>query len=101
MGKDARAGRTYGRSGEGARPGGGARPRGGRPEARRLTLERVVRPAGPYWLLLCIRHATDATRHVRDGTLTTALRIGGRVEIASATQLVDGQVVLRAQSDEG
>jgi AraC family transcriptional regulator, regulatory protein of adaptative response / DNA-3-methyladenine glycosylase II len=66
-----------------------------------LTIERVVRPAGPYSLALCIRHANDATRHVRDGTLTTALRAGGRIEVASAHQLVDGRVVLRAQSEEG
>src|SRR5919201_5092341 len=102
MGGDARAGRAYGRRGEGARAGGGARTRVGRnAEPRRLTLERVVRPTGPYSLLLCIRHASDATRHVRDGTLTTALRIGERAEVASATQLVDGRVVLRAESGDG
>jgi 3-methyladenine DNA glycosylase/8-oxoguanine DNA glycosylase len=66
-----------------------------------LTIERVVRPAGPYSLALCIRHAGDATRRVRDGTLTTALRVADRVELAAARQLVDGRVVLRAESDEG
>jgi 3-methyladenine DNA glycosylase/8-oxoguanine DNA glycosylase len=66
-----------------------------------LTIERAVRPAGPYALALCMRHATDATRHVRDGTLTTAVRMGDRVELATARQLVDGRVVLRGQSDEG
>jgi 3-methyladenine DNA glycosylase/8-oxoguanine DNA glycosylase len=66
-----------------------------------LTIERAVRPAGPYALALCMRHATDATRHVRDGTLTTAVRTGDRVELATARQLVDGRVVLRGQSDEG
>ncbi len=66
-----------------------------------MTLERIVRPAGPYSLALCNRHATDATRRVRDGMLTTTLRIGERVELASAHQLVDGRVVLRAQSEEG
>ena len=66
-----------------------------------MTLERVVRPTGPYSLLLCIRHASDATRHVRDGTLTTALRVGERVEVATATQLVNGHVVLRAESEQG
>jgi 3-methyladenine DNA glycosylase/8-oxoguanine DNA glycosylase len=64
-------------------------------------LERVVRPAGPYSLALCVRHATDATRQVRDGLLTTTLRIGERVELATAQQLVDGRLVLRAHSDEG
>jgi AraC family transcriptional regulator of adaptative response / DNA-3-methyladenine glycosylase II len=66
-----------------------------------LTIERVVRPAGPYSLALCIRHASDATRRVRDGTLTTALLAGDRVEPGAARQLVDGRVVLRAKSEEG
>ena len=66
-----------------------------------LAVQRVVRPVGPYALALCIRHANDATRHVRDGTLTTTLRVGGRAEVATAQQLVDGRLVLRAQSDEG
>jgi 3-methyladenine DNA glycosylase/8-oxoguanine DNA glycosylase len=66
-----------------------------------LTLERVVRPAGPFSLALTTRHASDATRHVRDGTLTTALRIGERVEVGSARQVVGGRVVLRAESEDG
>ena len=66
-----------------------------------MTLERVVRPAGPYTLALCTKHASDATRHLRDGTLTTTLRIGNRVEVGSARQIVDGRVVLRAESEEG
>jgi 3-methyladenine DNA glycosylase/8-oxoguanine DNA glycosylase len=66
-----------------------------------LTFERVVRPAGPYTLALCTKHASDATRHLRDGTLTTTLRVGDRVEVGSARQTVDGRVVLRAQSEEG
>ena len=66
-----------------------------------MTLERVVRPAGPFSLAHSSKHASDATRYVRDGTLTTALRIGERVEVGSAHQLVDGRVVLRAESDEG
>jgi 3-methyladenine DNA glycosylase/8-oxoguanine DNA glycosylase len=66
-----------------------------------LTLERVVRPTGPYTLALCTRHARDATRHVRDGTFTTALRVGERVEVGSAAQTVDGRLILRAESEEG
>jgi 3-methyladenine DNA glycosylase/8-oxoguanine DNA glycosylase len=66
-----------------------------------LTLERVVRPAGPYTLALCTRHASDATRKLRDGTLTMTLRVGQRVEIAAARQTVDGSIVLRAESEEG
>ena len=66
-----------------------------------MTIERVAAPAGPYSLALSIRHATDATRHVRDGALTTALRVEDRVEVGVARQLVDGRVVLRAQSEAG
>ena len=66
-----------------------------------LRVERVVRPAGPYALALCSRHANDATRHVRDGTLTTTLRVDGRAEVATARQLVDGRLLLRAESIEG
>jgi 3-methyladenine DNA glycosylase/8-oxoguanine DNA glycosylase len=60
-----------------------------------------VRPAGPYSLALCIRHLNDATRHMRDGLLTTAMRVGDNVELATARQLVDGRMHLRAQSDAG
>jgi 3-methyladenine DNA glycosylase/8-oxoguanine DNA glycosylase len=66
-----------------------------------LTLERVVRPSGPYTLALCTRHASDATRRLRDGTLTTTLRVGDRVELGSASQTVDGRLVLRAESEDG
>jgi 3-methyladenine DNA glycosylase/8-oxoguanine DNA glycosylase len=66
-----------------------------------LTIERVVRPSGPYVLHQCIRHLNDATRHVRDGVLTTTVRTPDGVEVAEARQLSDGRVVLRAQSDEG
>jgi 3-methyladenine DNA glycosylase/8-oxoguanine DNA glycosylase len=66
-----------------------------------LTLERLVRPTGPYTLSLCTKHASDATRHLRDGTLTTTLRVGERVEVGSASQTVDGRLVLRAESEEG
>jgi 3-methyladenine DNA glycosylase/8-oxoguanine DNA glycosylase len=66
-----------------------------------LTLERVVRPAGPFSLALSTKHSSDASRHLRDGTLTAALRIGERVEIGSAHQTVDGRMVLRAGTEEG
>jgi AraC family transcriptional regulator of adaptative response / DNA-3-methyladenine glycosylase II len=66
-----------------------------------LTLERVVRPAGPFSVAHSTKHASDATRHLRDGTLTTTMRIGDRVEVGSARQTVDGRVVLRAGSEEG
>jgi DNA-3-methyladenine glycosylase II len=66
-----------------------------------LTLERVVRPAGPFSLAQSLRHASDATRYQRDGTLTTTLRVGAGVEVGSVRQLVDGRVVVRAESEEG
>jgi 3-methyladenine DNA glycosylase/8-oxoguanine DNA glycosylase len=66
-----------------------------------LTFERVVRPAGPFSLAQSLKHASDATRLHRDGTLTTTLRVGNRVEVGSVRQLVDGRVVLRAESEEG
>lgn len=66
-----------------------------------MTLERVVRPAGPYTLALCAKHASDATRRVRDGTLTTTLRVGERVEVATARQTLDGRLLLRVESEEG
>jgi 3-methyladenine DNA glycosylase/8-oxoguanine DNA glycosylase len=66
-----------------------------------LSFERVVRPAGPYTLAHCAKHASDATRHVRDGTLTTTLRVGDSVEIGSARQTLDGRLVLRAETQAG
>jgi DNA-3-methyladenine glycosylase II len=66
-----------------------------------LTFERVVRPAGPFSLAQSLKHASDATRYLRDGTLTTTLRVGERVEVGSVRQTVDGTVVLRAESEEG
>jgi 3-methyladenine DNA glycosylase/8-oxoguanine DNA glycosylase len=66
-----------------------------------LTFERVVRPAGPFTLAQCTRHASDATRQLRDGTLTAALRVGERVEVGSVRQTLDGRLVLRAETEAG
>lgn len=66
-----------------------------------MTFERVVRPAGPFTLAHCTRHASDATRHLRDGTLTAALRVGERVEVGSVRQTLDGRLVLRAETEAG
>ena len=66
-----------------------------------MKLERVERPAGPYSLLLSTRHASDATRSVRDGVLGTTLLVDGRVELARAFQRHDGSVVLQAESEGG
>ena len=66
-----------------------------------MRFERVVRPAGPFSLAHSTKHASDATRYLRDGTLTTAMLVGDSIELGSAQQTVDGRVVLRAQSEEG
>jgi 3-methyladenine DNA glycosylase/8-oxoguanine DNA glycosylase len=68
-----------------------------------LRSEAVVRPAGPYSLVLSTRHAGDATRSVRDGVIGMALLVDGgrRAELARAFQRHDGAVVLQAESDEG
>ena len=66
-----------------------------------MRLERVVRPAGPFSLADSTKHASDATRYLRDGTLTTTMRVGDLVELGSAQQTLDGRVVLRAESEEG
>ena len=66
-----------------------------------MSLERVVRSAGPFSLAQSLKHASDATRYLRDETLTTTMRVGSRVEVGSVSQLADGRVVLRAQTEEG
>ena len=63
-------------------------------------VEAALRPRGPYSLRLSARLAGDATRVVRDGCLTAALHVEGRVEIASARQAPDGTVLVRADSEE-
>ena len=59
-------------------------------------VERAVRPRGPYSLALTVRWYGDATRMVRDGTVTAALPGG----LAHAWQRPDGTVVVRGESEE-
>jgi 3-methyladenine DNA glycosylase/8-oxoguanine DNA glycosylase len=66
-----------------------------------LNVHDVVRPAGPYALALCIRHLNDATRHFRDGVLTTSVLADDGAEAATARQRVDGRLVLAAESERG
>jgi 3-methyladenine DNA glycosylase/8-oxoguanine DNA glycosylase len=66
-----------------------------------VTLEREVRPRGPYSLHLCTRHGSDATRAIRDDYLTTTVHVDGRVEVARAWQRPDGTVVAQVESDAG
>ena len=68
---------------------------------RALAVEYALRPNGPYSLRLSGRLAGDSTRVVRDGCLTAALLVDGRVELASARQAPDGTVLVRAESESG
>jgi 3-methyladenine DNA glycosylase/8-oxoguanine DNA glycosylase len=63
-----------------------------------VSFELAVSPRGPYSLALSARFASDATRTFRDGILTQALAVGGRIELARAWQSPDGTVNLRADS---
>jgi DNA-3-methyladenine glycosylase II len=66
-----------------------------------LSHELAVAPRGPYSLALSARFAGDATRTFRDGVLTQALALDGRVELARARQAPDGTVAIRAESEAG
>ncbi|HEY5059215.1 MAG TPA: hypothetical protein VII51_09380 [Gaiellaceae bacterium] len=63
--------------------------------------EAAVAPCGPYSLALSARFAGDATRTFRDGVLTQALAVDGRIELARARQAPDGTVTIRAESEAG
>jgi 3-methyladenine DNA glycosylase/8-oxoguanine DNA glycosylase len=62
-------------------------------------VEATLRPRGPYSLALSARLSSDATRIARGRTLTGLVHAEGRVEAASARQLPDGAVVIRAESE--
>lgn len=62
-------------------------------------VEATLRPRGPFSLALSARRASDATRIARGRTLTALLHGDGGVEEASARQLPDGTVVIRAESE--
>ena len=63
-----------------------------------MTLERTIRPRGPYSLALSGRRASDPTRRFGNGVLTCLLADGER---AVARQLPDGTLVLHAESEAG
>jgi 3-methyladenine DNA glycosylase/8-oxoguanine DNA glycosylase len=63
-----------------------------------VSFELEVAPRGPYSLGLSARFAGDATRTFREGVLTQALAVDGRVELARARQSPDGTVTIRADS---
>jgi 3-methyladenine DNA glycosylase/8-oxoguanine DNA glycosylase len=62
------------------------------------TVERALRPQGIYSLRLTAM-SRDATRRWEDDAYTAVVRADDRVELASATQLPDGTVLVRAASD--
>ena len=59
-------------------------------------VEIAAKPHGPYSLALSARHASDATRHFRDGVFTARYRDA----IAQAWQSPDGTVTIRSDSAE-
>jgi 3-methyladenine DNA glycosylase/8-oxoguanine DNA glycosylase len=63
-----------------------------------LSFALEVTPRGPYSLAVSARFASDATRIVREGLLTQALDVDGRVEVARAWQSPNGVVSIRADS---
>jgi 3-methyladenine DNA glycosylase/8-oxoguanine DNA glycosylase len=63
-----------------------------------VSFESSVAPRGPYSLAVSARFAGDATRTFRDGVLTQALAVDGRMELARAWQAPDGTVTVRAES---
>ena len=63
------------------------------------SLERALKPRGLYSLRLTAV-SRDATRRWFDDDYTAAVRVGDRVELASARQLPDGSVLVRAASDD-
>jgi 3-methyladenine DNA glycosylase/8-oxoguanine DNA glycosylase len=62
-------------------------------------IERELRPRGPYSLALSAAGSSDATRVVRDGVLTCALRVDSQPAVARAWQLPDGTVCVQASSE--
>ena len=63
-----------------------------------MSFELAVTPRGPYSLALSARFASDATRTFRDGVLTQALAVDGRVGLARAWQSPAGAVTIQAES---
>jgi 3-methyladenine DNA glycosylase/8-oxoguanine DNA glycosylase len=61
-----------------------------------------LRPRGPYSLRLSARFATDATRRLSDGVLTTTIASeDSGLEQVAAWQRPDGAIAIRAASEAG
>jgi 3-methyladenine DNA glycosylase/8-oxoguanine DNA glycosylase len=63
-----------------------------------VTVERTIKPRGPYSLAQSGRFASDPTRRVANGALTCLLAGGER---ASARQLPDGALLVRTETEAG
>jgi 3-methyladenine DNA glycosylase/8-oxoguanine DNA glycosylase len=62
-------------------------------------IEASLRPRGPYSLRLSLVHGSDATRKCVNGTILALLRCEDELHLASARQLPDGTVIIRAESE--
>ena len=64
-------------------------------------LQAELTPKGPYSLRASGRHASDATRVVRDGTYRAVIRVEDHLERVQAAQRTDGTIVIAADSEAG
>jgi len=60
-----------------------------------------LRARGPYSFRLSARHASDATRTVRDGVYSATIDAGSELERVRAWQRPDGAVCVQAASEAG
>jgi 3-methyladenine DNA glycosylase/8-oxoguanine DNA glycosylase len=63
-----------------------------------MPIETTLRPRGPYSLAESARHASDRTRHFRDGMLTCVFEAGGEPALARVWQLSTGELRVRLES---
>src|SRR6476646_11390397 len=66
-----------------------------------MPVRAELRPRGPYSLRLSGRHASDATRVVREGAYRATVRVDDRLESVHAAQRPDGTIVVAAESEAG
>jgi 3-methyladenine DNA glycosylase/8-oxoguanine DNA glycosylase len=66
-----------------------------------VPLDALLKPRGPYSLRLSGRLASDQTRVVRAGVYDATIAVDDRLERVVATQLPDGTIAVRSESDAG
>ncbi len=64
---------------------------------RLAVLERTIIPQGPYSLADSARHAGDATRRFRDGSLTLTFETDAQPALARVSQRTDGRLSVRIE----